>query len=231
VSTDHAELTKRTDVFNYEHPTVFSFLGEAGCYQALDLTGAVELLHNAVRDTIDYNVFNVPLHDALSASEVATHGSGFCLHKSLLFVAGCRRLGVPAVLCSDVVTNHVADQAMLELVGGEEFLHWYTRIHLGGRWLKAAPIFNTLLCSLSGMEVLRFDPEADSIEQAYGNGSTMRFQRTERHYPDPSMTELLNVIEERHPRMITTTGRTPTSQFLRSSSRFDAARGGSDVAR
>ena len=128
---------------------------------AANVSKAVELLHDAVRDTIDYNVFNVSLHSDLKASEVVQEASGFCLHKSLLFIAGCRKLGVPAVLCSDIVTNHVADPAMLELVGGEEFLHWYARIYLNGRWIKTAPIFNSLLCALYGIDVLRFNPSGD----------------------------------------------------------------------
>jgi transglutaminase-like putative cysteine protease len=223
-------LTIDTDLFDYEHPAVAAFVEEAGCREAPDLTTAVGLLHDAVRDTIDYNVFNVPLHERLSASEVAEYGSGFCLHKSLLFVAGCRRLGVPAVLCSDVVTNHVADEAMLELVGGEEFLHWYTQIRLAGRWIKAAPIFNALLCSVYGLEVLRFDPDADSIEQANGDGSTMRYRQTERRYPDPGMAELLSAVQEKHPRMVTGSGRTPTPRILRRASTAED-RGGRDVAR
>ncbi len=215
--TNHTALTEQTAVFDYQHPAVCSFVEQAGCYRAFNTAGAVERLHDVVRDTIDYNVFSVPLHEQLRASEVAEPGVGFCLHKSILFVAGCRKLGVPAVLCSDVVTNHVADPAMLDLVGGDEFLHWYGQIYLNGRWIKAAPIFNTLLCSLYGLEVLRFNPSADSIRQPYGADTRMQYRGTELRYPDPEMAEVLDAIAARHPRMVTAAGRTPTSQQLSNS--------------
>lgn len=211
---DRKALTTPSPVLDYDQPAVSAFVEDAGCYRAPSIAGAVEQLHDAVRDGIDYNVFNVPLHEALRASDVVTHGAGFCLHKSLLFVAGCRKLGVPAVLCSDVVTNHVADRAMLELVGGEEFLHWYAQIYLNGRWIRAAPIFNALLCRLYGTEILRFNPHGDSVRQPYRGNSSMVYRGDERRYQNPVMGDVLAAIQKMHPRMVTPSGRTPTSQSL-----------------
>lgn len=209
-----ALLTESTEIFDFDHPAVTQFIKDSGCYLEPNIAKAVERLHDAVRDTIDYNVFNVPLHPGLTASEAVVESSGFCLHKSILFVAGCRKLGVPAILCSDVVTNHVADTAMLELVGGEEFLHWYARIYLNGRWIKAAPIFNSLLCMIYGIDVLRFNPVGDSIEQRNSDSTKMIYNGQQRFYPDPSMDELIEVIREKHPRMVSDTGRTPASHTL-----------------
>ncbi|PZP28635.1 MAG: hypothetical protein DI613_12675 [Kocuria rhizophila] len=207
-------LTKSTAVFDYDDQSIAQFIVDAGCYSEPNITKAVERLHDAVRDTIDYNVFNVPLNPDLSASDVVDEPSGFCLHKSILFVAGCRRLGVPAVLCSDVVTNHVADAAMHELVGGEEFLHWYAQIYLNGRWIKAAPVFNSLLCMLYRIDVLRFNPSGDAIEQRNSDSTKMNYRGEQRAYPDPDMNELLRIIATKHPKMVTDYGRTPTSLSL-----------------
>lgn len=211
---DKNRLTDSTEVFDYRDTAVERFIEKAGCYTEANVAKAVERLHDAVRDSIDYNVFDVPLHSGLSASEVVTEASGFCLHKSILFVAACRGIGVPAMLCSDVVTNHVADAAMIDLVGGEEFLHWYTQIYLNGRWIKAAPIFNALLCTLYGIEVLRFNPNGGSIEQRNSESTKMVYQGRARSYTDPKMPELLRVIQEKHPKMVTECGRTPTSHAL-----------------
>lgn len=199
------------NVFDFEHPAVRAFVKSARCYRSANLTEAVERLHDKVRDDIDYNVFNVPLHPDLSASEVLDYGSGFCLHKSILFAAGCRSLGVPAVLCSDTVTNHVGDPAMHELVGGTEFLHWYTKIRLNGRWVKAAPIFNTLLCMLYGIEVLRFDATGGDIAQPYHHNTRMQFRGNQHVYVSPTGEELITVIQRMHPNMVTTSGKTPSS--------------------
>lgn len=208
------KLIAETPVFNYGDPGIARFVKSAGCYRETNVAKSVERLHDEVRDTIDYNVFNVALHDKLSASDVVDETSGFCLHKSILFVAGCRSLGVPAVLCSDIVTNHVSDAAMRELVGGEEFLHWYAQIYLNGRWIKAAPIFNTLLCKLYGVDVLRFNPSGDAIEQRNTKSTRMIYQGEQNLYPDPNMGDILAIIAAKHPRMITDQGRTPTSLRL-----------------
>lgn len=212
-------LTAPSAVLDHDNLAVARFVEQAGCYRAGSLGEAVERLHDAVRDTIDYSVFNVALDETLSASQVVEEGAGFCLHKSLLFVAGCRRLGVPAVLASDVVVNHVADPAMIDLVGGEEFLHWYASIQLHGRWIKAAPVFNALLCSLYGVEVLRFNPSGDSLEQRHSATTKMRFLGPRHSYPDPQVSELLAVIRTRHPKMVTGTGRTPTARALTAAAR------------
>lgn len=214
MSMNQFQLTKSTKVFDYHNPAVAQFVESAGVYGEANFPKAVERLHDAVRDTIDYNVFNVALHSDLSASDVVDEASGFCLHKSILFVAGCRKLGVPAVLCSDVVTNHVADPSMIELVGGEQFLHWYTRIYLNGRWIKAAPIFNALLCAIYGVEVLRFNPSGDAIEQRNSDSTKMVYRGQQRSYPDPEMAELIQAIGDLHPKMVTDHDRTPTSHTL-----------------
>lgn len=214
MNVNQFQLTKSTDVFDYHNPAVAQFVESAGSYGESNLPKAVERLHDAVRDTIDYNVFNVALHPVLSASDVVDEASGFCLHKSILFIAGCRKLEVPAVLCSDVVTNHVADAAMIELVGGEEFLHWYARIYLNGRWIKAAPIFNAFLCALYGVDVLLFNPSSDAIEQRNSDSTKMVYRGQQRAYPDPDMAELIQAIGDMHPKMVTDHDRTPTSHAL-----------------
>lgn len=210
-----SDLLKPTTLFDYESANIQCFLRQTGYNSADSLATAVEAIHDSVRDTIDYGVFNTPLHVDLKASDVITEGSGFCFHKSILFVACCRKIGVPAVLCSDIVTNHVTDTAMIKLVGGVEFLHWYTQIFLNGQWIRASPVFNSLLCKLYGIDVLRFDPTGDSIEQQNRDQSKMHYKGNEQLYPNPSMKDLLNIIACYHPQMVTNDRRTPTSRSLK----------------
>lgn len=201
-------------LFNHDDGAVRRFVATSGCYSVSHIGDAVERLHDSIRDDIDYNVFDTLLDTSLTASEVITEAAGFCLHKSVLFVAGCRSLGVPAVLCSDVVRNHVSDQAMRELVGGEQFLHWYAKVYLHGRWIKAAPIFNALLCSIYGIDLLRFNPHGDAVEQPFVNGSKMIFAGEQRTHINPTMESILQLVKAHHPRMVTEHGRTPTAREL-----------------
>ncbi len=214
-------LTTETEIFNYNNPSLKGFIQNAGCDKRMGVVEAVARLHDAVRDEIDYSVFNVPLNECLRASDVAEEVSGFCLHKSILFIAGCRYLGVPAILCSDVVTNHVSDDAMIKLVGGEEFLHWYTEIYINGQWIKSAPIFNSLLCELYEIEVIQFDPNGGNISQQNTNATRMLHQGKQRFYANPSMKELIKIIAKHHPRMITESGLTPTSLAMTGQARIN----------
>lgn len=155
------------------------------------------------------------LSEGLSASRIVEDGVGFCLHKSVLFVAGCRLLGLPAVLCSDVVVNHISDESMLKLVGGSKFLHWYARVRINSKWVKAAPIFNQLLCNLYGIEVVEFDVEDDSIQQQDQNGNLMEYSHQEKIYLNPNMQSILSEIARFHPLMVNGKGMTPSTVELK----------------
>ena len=216
-SFERDQLCAPTLVYDFKSAPISDFIDQSGYNADDDVVEGVTLLHDEVRDTISYSVFNVPLDTNLSATEVVLERTGFCLHKSILFVAVCRRIGVPAVLCSDVVTNHVSDDLMRTLVGGDRFLHWYTRVYIDGKWVKAAPIFNSLLCNLYGIDVVDFNVDADDIRQEDQGGKRMQYDGNEKIYIDPSMDELLSEIQDHHPLMVTSRGRTPSTYQLQSS--------------
>ncbi|WP_344420928.1 transglutaminase-like domain-containing protein [Amycolatopsis minnesotensis] len=130
---------------------------------------AVAALYRAVRDDVRYEVYGADLsRGGLSASGVLRSGSGMCLHKSVLFAAAARAIGVPARLVLTDVRNHLASDRLRELVGGDVFrFHCLASVRLGERWLRATPVFNKRLCRLYRIAPLEFDGTGDSVYHPY----------------------------------------------------------------
>ena len=61
---------------------------------------------------------------ALSASRTLERRSGHCIHKSVLFVAGLRALGVPARLGLARVRNHLATEKLERRLGTDVLVPW-----------------------------------------------------------------------------------------------------------
>src|SRR6266480_1619686 len=116
--------------------------GEAGA------TAKAVALYYAVRDGIRYELYGADLsREGLRASEILRSGSGMCIHKSILYAAALRAVGIPSRLVLTEVRNHLTSDRLRGLVGGDVFhYHCLTSGNLEGRWVKATPAFNKLLC-------------------------------------------------------------------------------------
>jgi transglutaminase-like putative cysteine protease len=205
-----------TDHFDYSHPVVRDFVAEH-TRGAVTTTDRVVRLYYAVRDGLHYEVFDTDLTDAgLKASAIIAARRGFCLHKSIAYAAAVRSVGVPARLVHAHVTNHLASPELLELVGGDVFLHWYTEILLDRRWIKVTPVFSKLMCKLYGMTPLEFDGSADSVHQPATTDGTrnLRFLSAPQHLDDVDPGVIRGLIARSHPRMVTASGRTPAHGSL-----------------
>ena len=110
-------------------------------------------LYYAVRDRIRYEVYGADLsRDGLKASQVLRTGSGMCIHKSIVYAAALRAIGVPSRLVLTDVRNHLSSPRLRELVGGDVFrFHCLTSVHNGQKWVRATPVFNKTLCRLYGI--------------------------------------------------------------------------------
>jgi transglutaminase-like putative cysteine protease len=122
-------------------------------------------LYYAVRDGVRYDVYGADLsREGMRASAILEAGHGFCLHTSILYAAAVRAVGIPSRLVLTDVRNHLASDRLKQLVGGEVFhFHCLTAVHLHGRWIRATPVFNKLLCRLYGIAPLEFDGLSDSM--------------------------------------------------------------------
>lgn len=160
-----------TYFLDHDDPGVREFA--AGITGDSDRERAVRLYYR-VRDGLRYEIYGADLsREGMRASQVLRAGSGMCLHKSVLYAAALRALGIPSRLVLVDVRNHLSSPKLLELVGGEVFhFHCLTTVHLQGRWVKATPVFNKVLCRLYGMAPMEFDGLSDSVLHSYdGDGN------------------------------------------------------------
>jgi transglutaminase-like putative cysteine protease len=162
-------------------------------------------LYYAVRDRLIYDVYDADLsRPGLRASAILSRGRGFCVHKSIVFAAACRAVGTPSRLVFADVRNHLASGRLRELVGGDLFcFHTLTSVYLGGRWVKATPVFNKTLCRLYGMSPLEFDGTADSLFQPYDARGRrfMEFVRGHGEFDDFPYQLVVDGIRTAHPNL------------------------------
>jgi transglutaminase-like putative cysteine protease len=207
--TDLNQLTKATEFLDYETDEVQAFVDHAVKDRSADpITTAVELYY-AVRDGIFYEVYDADLSpEGLKASSTIRAKSGFCLHKSVVYAAAVRALGIPSRLVYGDVRNHLASPRLIEHIGGDVFFHGLTQIHLNGKWVKATPVFNKMLCKLYGMEALEFDGTTDSLYHPYaeGSGGSMEFLVDHGSFDDVPYDFVIATMRAKHPKFLSGTG-------------------------
>lgn len=195
-----------TEFLDYESAEVRDFVRDnaVGSTQAARAVA----LYGAVRDGVRYEVYGADLSRAgLRASGVRRRGSGMCLHKSVLYAAALRAIGVPSRLVLTDVRNHLASERLRELVGGDVFhYHCLVSLYLNGKWVRATPVFNRLLCRLYRIAPLEFDGTADSLHHPYDlNGRRhMEFLRTHGEFADLPYEYVLDGLRAAHPRIFET---------------------------
>ncbi|MFE7842139.1 transglutaminase family protein [Streptomyces sp. NPDC057474] len=197
------DALRATEFLDHESDEVRAFVRDALPAGARTPTEQAVALYYAVRDGIRYEVYGADLSRAgLRASRVATTGSGMCLHKSVLYAAGMRALGIPARLVLTDVRNHLASPKLIELLGGEVFhQHCLTSVRPAGEWVRATPVFNKTLCRLYGMAPLDFDGTADSMLHPFDRHGRkqMEFLRLHGEFDDLPYEYVLADLRSAHP--------------------------------
>ncbi|UBU18001.1 transglutaminase-like domain-containing protein [Nonomuraea gerenzanensis] len=194
-----------TAFLDADHPVVREFAARATA-GARTVTDRAVRLYYAVRDDILYDVYDIDMsRDGLRASATISRGSGFCLHKSIVYAAAARSLGIPARLVFADVRNHLASGRLKELVGGDVFrFHGLVSVGLEGRWVKATPVFNKTLCRLYRLKPLEFDGTADSVYHPFDESGRrhMEFLRWHGEFGDFPYELVLDAFRTEHPRLL-----------------------------
>lgn len=203
------------NLLDFQHDDVKAFVSGALAGDSLDERGTAVRLYYALRDKINYEVFDTDISEkGLRASQIIKDRRGFCLHKALLYATVCRSQGLSCRLVASLVTNHIATPELRMLVGGDVFLHWYNEVKLGNAWLQVSPVFNKYLCKLYGLEPLEFDGFSSAIHQHFNDTSTMSYLGDPVVFTSPSYSELIELVNSYHPNMVTPGGRVPPSKPL-----------------
>ncbi|MEO3763975.1 transglutaminase-like domain-containing protein [Streptomyces sp. B8F3] len=211
-TTDLESALAPTEFLNSDDPDVGDFVRRALPQGGLDSRDMAVRLYYAVRDGINYEVYGVDLsRTGVTAGEVARTGKGMCIHKSVLYAAALRAVGIPARLVLTDVRNHLSSPALRTLVGGDTFCyHTFTSLHLDGRWVRATPVFNRLLCRLHGMRPLDFDGRADSVHHPYDAHGARYMEVVHEHgeFDDLPYERLIAGMRAAHPGIFAAPGST-----------------------
>jgi transglutaminase-like putative cysteine protease len=204
---EYEHLLASTEFIDHDSATVQEFVAKAlpdGGEGMSDIDRA-RALYYAVRDGIHYEVYGADLsRDGLRASSTIERGMGFCVHKSIVYAAAVRAVGIPSRLYYGDVCNHLASPRLEELMGGKVFtFHALTLVHLEGKWVKTTPVFNALLCRLYKIKPLEFDGRNDSMYHPYDEDGRrhMEFLRSHGEFDDVPYDKVVGGIRTAHPRL------------------------------
>lgn len=197
-------LLAATDLLDHESDEVRRFVAEAIPDTDVSDREKAVALYYAVRDGVFYEVYGADLsQEGLRASAVAAANTGFCLHKSILYAASTRAVGIPSRVLAGEVRGHLASDRLKKLVGGDVFLHWLNEIRLKGRWLKVTPVFNKMLCKLYGISPLEFDGTADAVYHPFDEHGRqhMEFIGPVASFDEVEHATVVTLMRQRHPNM------------------------------
>jgi len=205
MSSELDHLTVPTAFLDYETDAVQKFVDSAVKDRSADKVQLAVELYYAVRDEIFYEVYGADLsREGLRASSTVATQQGFCLHKSVLYAACCRALGIPSRLHYGDVRNHLASDRLRQHIGGDVFFHGTASVHLEGKWVKTTPVFNKVLCRLYGMEPLEFDGRSDSLYHPFDDQGrkSMEFLVDHGGYDDVPYEFVMENMRRKHPKFL-----------------------------
>jgi hypothetical protein len=167
--------------------------------------------HDFVRDSIAYDPYAISFDpDHLRASRTLENGRGHCIHKSIVFVSGCRALGVPAKLGLAKVRNHLGTGKLQERLGTDILTpHGYAQVQIEERWVKCSPVFNLELCEHLQVKPLLWDGRSDSLfQQQTANGHRfMEYLEDYGVFDSVPVPFIADVMRREYPQMFDANGR------------------------
>lgn len=203
--TDFSLLTRPTEFLDFNSDSVRGFLARALRGEAMTPEDAARRAYYAVRDGLRYEIYGADLsRTGLRASTIIGHGSGLCIHKSVVFATVARALGIPSRLVFANVLNHLASPRLREYVGGDVFhYHCLVALYLNGRWLKVTPVFNKTLCHLFGIRPLEFDGRSNSMHHPFDNCGQryMEFVHVHGEFDDLPYDQVVDGLRRAHPNL------------------------------
>ena len=97
--------------------------------------------------------------------------------------------------------------SILALIGGDVFTyHCLVSVRLNGRWVRATPVFNRLLCKLYRIAPLEFDGTEDSLHHPFDLAGRRHMEFVHQHgeFADLPYERLLSGLRAAHPGIFAT---------------------------
>lgn len=191
--------------FDFNHPKVMA-LNVNVTHEHMSDTEKAVALYYAVRDGIKYNPYVFEADPVtLSASHCLEAGQSYCIPKAILLGALCRVNGIEARIGLADVRNHLSSPALIKWLRSDVFvMHGYTEIKLEGKWVKATPAFDKVLCERMGVEPLEFNGRDDSIFHEFnGEGHRhMEYVQEHGHFDEVPFEFIVTGVAKAYPHLI-----------------------------
>jgi transglutaminase-like putative cysteine protease len=163
-------------------------------------------LYHAVRDGIVYDPYvDLADPDNYRASAVLARGRAFCVGKAAVLAASARAIGVPARVGYADVKNHLTSPRFYEHIKTDIFIwHSYADLYLNGRWVKATPAFDRVLCDKLGLKTLEFDASEDSLLQPFDRSGRrhMEYLKDRGPFPDVPFAAIQADFNQAYPNLM-----------------------------
>jgi len=204
----------RTPTFfiDSDHEAVARFSRDITDGATTETERAVRLFY-AVRDDIPYDFMDgLDLSaERFKASSVLQRRRGFCIPKAVLLAAACRSAGIPCRLRFADVRNHLAPDNLKDLMATDVFLyHGLVEMHLAGRWVKATPAFDKVMCERHGVRPIEFNGVDEAVFHEFDLRAEkhMEYLRDHGFFADLPYEPITTAFRKAYPKMY---GRAPTS--------------------
>lgn len=158
---------RETESLDFSHPAVRSFIEQIPTHR--DSAKQANAIYETVRDSFLYDPYHLDLRpESLKASVVAGKKRAWCVEKAVLACACFRSYGFPARLGFGIVKNHIGVEKLLDYLKRDEIVfHGYVEVWVNGIWSKCTPAFDPRVCKMSGVPVLTWDTQSDSLFHAF----------------------------------------------------------------
>lgn len=197
--------TQPTFFLDCEHPEIARFAAQVTTCAHNQKEQAIQLYY-AVRDGIKYNPYALTFEmNDYKASAVLSKKEGFCVQKAVLLAATARACHIPALLGFSDVRNHLSSRRLREILQTDIFFfHGYVQLHIEGRWVKATPAFDAVLCEKLRIFPLEFDGEHDSIFHQFDREGKMHMEYVRDHgsFTDLPFDMMIDTIRSGYPHLV-----------------------------
>ncbi len=126
-------------------------------------------LYEFVRDSFLYDPYHLDLrNDSLQASSIVSKKRAWCVEKAIVLAACFRKVGIPSRLGFAIVKNHIGVEKLTHYLKRPEIVfHGYVDVFIANKWCKCTPAFDTRICRVNKVDVLRWDGTSDSLFQEF----------------------------------------------------------------